>query len=369
VFASHAVTKVVRLRHLFELRGADIGHHRCAHRHMISAPSLFDGPPDKGVSRLLPSAAPVGTTARRALFLHRGLRRHPIEAHADRNFSGRRALRSGSRRRIRRGRRACRPASRNRRPRHRLWATSPGTVQPPSAQTCPFSPLCGVGAFDDRRELGIADARHIARRADGTRADADFGQMSAPARIRASVMSPVTTLPAMMIDFGFSSRARLTVSRNFFGIAVGDVEAQQAHGRALLDLRELGEIGLGRADRIEGVRAVGALEEFGERSRRDNACAAPSTAPKRPSARAIGSVPVTSILAAISGKPVQSAPVCRKRKVLATSTSLREIERRALGTDQHVLEIQFLRRFSIRMGEVRKACKSARPRYLAQTSP
>jgi hypothetical protein len=39
--------------------------------------------------------------------------------------------------------------------------------------------------------------------------------MSAPARISASVMSPVTTLPAMITASGYSSRVALTVSTNF----------------------------------------------------------------------------------------------------------------------------------------------------------
>ena len=46
-------------------------------------------------------------------------------------------------------------------------------------------------------------------------------------------------------------------------------------------------------------------------------------APKRDRARAMPMLPVTSMLAAISGKPVQSRLVCRKVKVRLTSTSLR----------------------------------------------
>src|ERR1700683_4518563 len=42
-------------------------------------------------------------------------------------------------------------------------------------------------------------------------------------------------------------------------------------------------------------------------------------------------VPVTSMLAAISGKPLHSEPVCRKRKARLTSTALRVLSVERLG--------------------------------------
>ena len=64
-----------------------------------------------------------------------------------------------------------------------------------------FEPMRRVGAFDDRRELRIADAGHppVVQTEPGPM---PILTMSAPARISASVMSPVTTLPAMITACG-----------------------------------------------------------------------------------------------------------------------------------------------------------------------
>ena len=152
-------------------------------------------------------------------------------------------------------------------------------------------------------------------------------------------MSPVTTLPS------HDDRLRIVVARalhriqEFFGIAVGDVETEFADRGAFLDLGELGEIGLGRADRIEGVRGVLAREEFGERLfrkvlvQRRQGAKAPERAghAHRPRHIHIGG---DQRKAGPEPARVNEAERAQDVDVVA------RIERRALGADQHVIEVE-----------------------------
>ena len=87
-----------------------------------------------------------------------------------------------------------------------------------------LEPMRGVGAFDDRRELGIADAGDAARGADRAGADADLDDIGAGEDQRLGHVAGddiaghdhrVAVLLANLLD-------RV---EKFLGIAVGDVEA------------------------------------------------------------------------------------------------------------------------------------------------
>ena len=142
-----------------------------------------------------------------------------------------------------------------------------------------------------------------------------------------------------MIAFGILVARAFDDFEEFLGIAIGDVEAEQAHRRLLPDLGELGEIGVGRADRIEGVRAVGTGEEFDELldgivlvQRRQRVKAAERARHRQ---RA-GDVHI--------GRDQRKARPFRAGMQEAEGAMdvdlVARIERRALGTNEHVLEIQ-----------------------------
>ena len=103
---------------------------------------------------------------------------------------------------------------------------SPGTVQPPSAQTRPFEAMGGVGAFDDRGKLRIADPGHPPRRADRARADADLDDVGAGQDQRFRHVAG-HNVP------GHDDRLGMVVAHaphdfeELLGVAVGDVEADE----------------------------------------------------------------------------------------------------------------------------------------------
>src|SRR5580704_12940718 len=125
------------------------------------------------------------------MLLHRGLRRHAVESHADRHFfaiallvvdfavafvvSGEHTAQHDE---IGAG------------------AIGLGDVAGDRAAAVgadlAFEPVRRVGAFNDRGKLRVADAGHPPRGADRAW-PMPILTMSAPARISASVMSPVTT--------------------------------------------------------------------------------------------------------------------------------------------------------------------------------
>ena len=193
--------------------------------------------------------------------------------------------------------------------------------------------------------------------------------MSAPARISASVMSPVTTLPAMITDCGFSSRTRLDDVEELLCVAVGDVEADEARLRALAHCGELGEVGLGRAERVEGVNAVFAGEELRQLvlgivfvQRRQRAALAERARHRH---RA-GDVHV-------GGDEREAAPFAAGMEEAERAVDVDRVagaEGRALGSDQNVLEVELDVAFDahgiVRNGARRRAASGVR-RALART--
>ena len=135
-----------------------------------------------------------------------------------------------------------------------------------------FEPMRRVGAFDDRRELRIADAGHPPRGADRAGADADLDDVRAgeDQRLRHVAGDDIA---------GHDHGVRVIVAHpldrleEFLRIAIGDVEADEADRRRLRDRGELLDVGRRGAERIEGVRAIGPGEKFGELRPLGNACA------------------------------------------------------------------------------------------------
>ena len=118
-----------------------------------------------------------------------------------------------------------------------------------------FEPVRRVGAFDDRRELRVADAGHASRGANRARTDADLDDVRAgeDQRLRHIAGDNVS---------GHDHGVRVVVAHaldrleEFFRIAIGDVEADEPDRRRLRDRGELLDVGRIGAQRIKGVRAV-----------------------------------------------------------------------------------------------------------------
>ena len=92
----------------------------------------------------------------------------------------------------------------------------------------------GIRAFDDRGKLRIAHAGHVARRADGTRADADFHDVGA-AQDQLLGHFAGDHVSGHDGERGMRSTQLLDVSNERFRISVRDIDADIAHGVA--DLR------------------------------------------------------------------------------------------------------------------------------------
>ena len=163
------------LRDLLEVGRADIGHHRAHAAHDL-AHRAVDRAAVGRLDRLALGGAIMGDAAR--MLLHRRLRRHAVERHADRHLlavallvadfavafvvAGEHAAQHDEI-----GARAVRLGDVAR---HGAAAVGADLA---------LEPVRGVGAFDDRRELRIADPGHPPGGADRARADADLDDVGA----------------------------------------------------------------------------------------------------------------------------------------------------------------------------------------------
>ena len=86
--------------------------------------------------------------------------------------------------------------------------------------------------------------------------------MSAPARISASCHVAGDDIAGHYTGVRIVVAHALDRFEEFLRIAIGDVEADEADRRRLCDRGELLHVGCRRAQRVEGVRAIGAGEEF-----------------------------------------------------------------------------------------------------------
>ena len=110
---------------------------------------------------------------------------------------------------------------------------------------------------------GIADAGHPPRRADRAGADADLDNVR-PGQDQRFRHVAGHDIAGHDDGVGVIVAHALHRLEEFFRIAVGDVEADEPDRRRLGDRRELLDVGRGRAQRIEGMRAVRPGEELGE---------------------------------------------------------------------------------------------------------
>ena len=126
-----------------------------------------------------------------------------------------------------------------------------------------FQPVRGVGAFDDRRKLRIADAGHPPRGADRAGADADLHDVRAGQDQRLGHVAG-DDVAGHHHGVGIVVAHPLDRIEELFRIAVGDVEADEPDRRRLRHYGELFYIRRRSAKRIEGMPAAWPGEELDE---------------------------------------------------------------------------------------------------------
>src|SRR5271169_4193511 len=213
---------------LLQLRRADISHHRAHAAHDL-AERIFDGTAIGGLDALALGGAVTGDAAE--MFLHRGFRRHAVERHADgRSISIALFVADFPLAFVVTGEHAAEHDEIG------AGAVSLGAVagNGATAVRADLSPeaMRGIGAFDDRRKLWIADARHPPGRADRAGPDADLDDVRARQDQRFGHIAGHDVA-------SHHDRLRIFVAHaldrfeEFFRIAVGDVEAEKTHLRPL----------------------------------------------------------------------------------------------------------------------------------------